>query len=155
MKPKTKNHLALAPSLAALAIALAGCGDDGGGSPAIDAAPIDQGTGIDAAPRQLIMETISLVPGELAEGIMTGGPSDYAVIHLEAPVAEMDWNIHGHEGGGTQTVYEELNKLGADYVFRPTSETDWWLLIRNSGPTTMNVVVQVGLHENMQWRWQE
>lgn len=136
----------------ALGASLTACGDDGGVGP-VDAA-IDVGTGIDAAPRQLIMETISLVPGELAEGIMTGGPSDYAVIHLVAPVAEMDWNIHGHDNQGTQIVDEGFNLTVADYVFRPTSSTDWWLLIRNSGPTAMDVVVQVGLHENMQWRWQ-
>ena len=137
----------------AIALLLAACGGDDGGTP-VDAAPIDQGTGIDAAPRQLIMETQSLVPGELVEGIMTGGPDYYAVIHLEAPVAELDWNIHGHEGGGTQNVYEELNQTRVDYVFRPTSETDWWLLVRNSGPTAMDVVVHVELYEGMQWRWQ-
>lgn len=133
-------------------LALAACGDDGGTTP-IDA-PTDTGTGIDAAPRQVIMETQSLVPGELVEGIMTGGPDDLAVIHLAAPVAEMDWNIHGHEGGGTQTIHEELNRMTADYVFRPTSETDWWLLIRNSGPTAMDVMVRVELYGDMQWRWQ-
>ena len=134
-------------------LALAACGGDDTGS-ATDAAPIDQGPGVDAAPRQVIMETVSLVPGELAEGIMTGGPADYAVIHLEAPVAELDWNIHGHAGGGTQTVFEELNQMTVDYVFRPSAETDWWLLIRNSGPTAMDVVVRVELHEDLQWRWE-
>ena len=144
-----------APRTAALALAaalVAGCGGDDADAP-IDA-PIDAGTGIDGAPRQIVMETISLVPGELAEGIMTGGPDDYCAIHLEAPVAEMDWNIHGHAGGGTQTVYEELNRMTADYVFRPSAETDWWLLIRNSGPTAMDVVVHVELYEGMQWRWE-
>jgi hypothetical protein len=138
-------------SAALLLACAAACGDDG--TQATDAA-IDTGTGIDAMPRQIIMENQALVPGELVEGIMTGGPDDYAVIHLEAPVAELDWNIHGHEGGGTQNVYEELNRLTADYVFRPTSETDWWLLVRNSGPTAMTVVVHVDLYEDMQWRWQ-
>jgi hypothetical protein len=148
----TARSLLLA-ALTFAALALAACGGDDTGS-ATDAAPIDQGTGVDAAPRQVIMETVSLVPGELAEGIMTGGPSDYAVIHLEAPVAELDWNIHGHAGGGTQTVYEELNQLTVDYVFRPSAETDWWLLIRNSGPAAMDVVVRVELYEDLQWRWE-
>jgi len=100
------------------------------------------------------MEGQSLQPGELVEGIMTGGPADHAVIHLEAPVAELDWNIHGHAGGSTQTVFEEYNRMTVDYVFTPSARTDWWLLLRNSGPTDMTVQLRVELHGDMQWRWQ-
>jgi hypothetical protein len=148
----TARSLLLA-ALTFAALALAACGGDDTGS-ATDAAPIDQGTGVDAAPRQVILETVSLVPGELAEGIMTGGPSDYAVIHLEAPVAELDWNIHGHAGGATQTVFEQLNQRTVDYVFEPTATADWYLLLRNSGPAAMDVTVRVELYGDLQWRWQ-
>ena len=132
------------------AVALAACGDDGNGhtDAAVDALAID------AAPRQVIMENQALQPGELVEGILTGGPQDVAVIHLEAPVMELDWNIHGHAGGSTQTIHEELNRMVVDYVFVPTSDTDWWLLLRNSGPTDMTVSVRVELYNDMQWRWQ-
>jgi hypothetical protein len=109
----------------------------------------------DAAPREVIDETVTLLPGELAEGIMTGGPDDHAVIHLTALTATLDWNIHGHEGGGTQTVYEELDVMGADHVFVPSSETDWWLLIRNGGGVQMEVGVRVELHGDMTWEWQK
>ena len=134
--------------LFALAAALAACSDP---SPSM---PIDAGDTVDAAPRDVIMMTVPLVPGQLAEGIMTGGPDDLAIIHLEAPVAELDWNIHGHAGGDTQTVYEELNRMTADYVFRPASQTDWWLLLRNSGPAAMDVTLRVELYGGMQWRWE-
>lgn len=106
-------------------------------------------------PAMVIEEGVALVPGELAEGVMTGGPDDFAVITLMAPSAELDWNIHGHEGGGTQTVYEELNVMGVTaYRFTPTSETDWWLLIRNSGPVQMEVQVRVELYHSMTWAWE-
>jgi hypothetical protein len=134
--------------------AIAACGDNDVGHGAADASTAIDALVIDAAPRQVIMENQSLQPGELVEGIMTGGPQDVAVIHLEAPVAELDWNIHGHAGGSTQTVYEELNKMTVDYVFVPSADTDWWLLLRNSGPTDMTISVRVELYGDMQWRWQ-
>ncbi len=109
---------------------------------------------LDAPARQVIMENVSLQPLELVEGIMTGGPNDRAVIHLEAPVAELDWNIHGHAGGSTQTVTEALNQMTVDYVFTPSAQADWWLLLRNSGPADMTVQLRVELYGNMQWRWQ-
>jgi hypothetical protein len=133
---------------------LAGCGDDA--PKMIDAAPAADANMIDAAPpRELISETRNLAVGELAEGIMTGGPDDLALIHLEAPVSEMDWNIHGHPDGSTVVVYEELDKMTVDYPYTPSAQGDWFLLVRNSGPTNMAVKIQVGLYGNMQWQWQE
>ncbi len=145
------RRLALLAPLLALGLLSSGC-DGGGSTPdapiTIDALPPD------APPRQTIMEGVLLVPGELAEGIMTGGPGDLAVIDLMAPAAELDWNIHGHANGGTQVVYEELNQTGVRYTFAPAAQADWWLLIRNSGPTDMTIQVKVGLYGNMQWRWE-
>ena len=125
---------------------LAACGEDG--SVTRDAALAD------AAPRQLVIESKQLLVGELVEATLTGGPGDVAVISVDAPTNKLDWNIHGHEDGATQTVYEELNRMTVDYVFVPSSQTDWWLLLRNSGPTNMDVMVQVELHGDMTWAWQ-
>ena len=127
------------------------CGGDDGDPITPDAdltGPPDAGT-----PREVITETIALVPGELAEGIMHGSPDDFAIIHLEAPSSELDWNIHGRAGGETQTVYEELNVMTVDYRFTPSEETDWWLLLRNSGPVQFEVQVRVELHGEMTWAW--
>lgn len=136
-------------------LAVAACGDDGAPQLPDAAAAADANLSVDAAPpRQTIMETQSLVPTELVEGIMTGGPNDLALIHLEAPMSELDWNIHGHANGATQTVYEELNKMTVDYAFVPGAQSDWFLLLRNSGPTNMDIKVTVKLYGNMQWRWQ-
>lgn len=137
----------------AILLVLAACGDDG--NTPIDAAPAGDASGIDAAPpRELISETVTLQPGQLAEGIMTGGPDDLALIHLEAPISELDWNIHGHPGNQTIVVYEELNKMTVDYPYTPSAQGDWYLLVRNSGLQNMDVVVRVGLYGNMQWRWE-
>jgi hypothetical protein len=146
-------------ALALVVVLVAACGDDdgpnGNGSGTIDAAPAADASGVDAAPpRELIMETVPLVPGELAEGIMTGGPNDLALIHLEAPVSELDWNIHGHPNNTTIVVYEELNKMTVDYAYTPSAQADWYLLIRNSGPTNMDIKVRVGLYGAMSWQWQ-
>ena len=132
-----------------LLVCLFGCGGAGADPPAsVDALPPD------AAPRETVMEGVLLTPGELTEGIMTGGAGDLAVIHLTAPAAELDWNLHGHAGGATQVIFEALNQQRVDYVFSPTLHADWYLLIRNSGPTDMTVQVKVELHGGMQWRWQ-
>jgi hypothetical protein len=134
-------------------LVLAACGDDSNSVP--DAPAAADASGVDAAPpRELITATQPLQPGELAEGKMTGGPDDLALIHLEAPVMEMDWNIHGHPNMTTVVVYEELNRMTVDYAFTPSAQGDWYLLIRNSGPTNMDVTVRVGLYGNMQWVWE-
>ncbi len=148
----------LRPRLAALALVwvsvMGGCGDDDSVGLPVDAAPSDGIPPIDAAPREVVTATQSLLPGELVEGVMTGGPSDHAVIRLIAPVMELDWNIHGHANGATQTVFEQLNQLTVDYGFTPTAQSDWWLLLRNSGPASMDVQVRIELHGNLQWRWE-
>lgn len=105
-------------------------------------------------PREVITDSVVLVPGELAEAIMHGTPDDFAVIHLEAPSADLDWNIHGHANGQTQTVYEELDVMTVDYRFTPSAEEDWWLLLRNSGSVQLEVQLRVELHGAMTWAWE-
>jgi hypothetical protein len=140
--------------LISLVLLAAGCGDDGGGTGVPDAPVTTDAMPPDAAPRQTIMEGLFLTPNELTEGIMTGGVGDIAAIRLMVPGGELDWNIHGHAGGGTQIVYEEYDKTSVDYTFAPTAHADWYLLIRNSGPTDMTIQVKVELYGDMQWRWQ-
>lgn len=135
----------------ALVAALIGCGNDSRPSEVVDADPsIDAGP-----PREVIESTEMLLVTELREGIMHGGPRDMASIHLEAPGDSLDWNIHGHAGGGTQTVHEALKQRTVDYDYVPSATADWFLLIRNSGLTNMDVKVTVKLYGEMTWRWQE
>lgn len=133
--------------LATISILLAACGSGG-------SAPPDSST-IDATPRQVVTGDKQLLVGELAEGILTGGPGDVAVIHLAAPTMHLDWNLHGHAGGDTQTITEELGVMTATYSFSPTSQADWYLLLRNKDTTPMTVQVELDLYGGMQWSdWQ-
>jgi hypothetical protein len=134
----------LALGLASLVFSLAACGE--GGQDVADAP-----TG--GTPREVITDNRSLVPGMFAEGTLTGGPGDYAVIKLSAPIAQIDWNIHGHANNQTQTVYEELDVMAVEYTFQPTSATDWYLLVRNSSNGNLGVDIRVELFGDMTWAW--
>jgi hypothetical protein len=139
------------PSLIVVAL-LGACGDDGGASP--DAFVPADVSALDATPREVVMDPHTLVPGEFIEGIMTGGPGDVVGIKLSAPAAEIEWNIHGHADGGTQIVHEEFDKMTVEYVFQPTAQADWYLLVRNGGSTDMTIDLQVELYGAVTWRYQ-
>ncbi|MDX2091966.1 MAG: hypothetical protein SFX73_29150 [Kofleriaceae bacterium] len=140
----------------AMASVLVGCGDDGGGTSTPDApdVTVDSAPPVDAVPRETIMVSQPLVPGELVEGFITGGPPDYAVITLRAPSPDMDWNIHGHANGGTQIVDEGFKVTTVDEVFTLPSQAKWYLLIRNSGSTDLTVDIKVELFGSLTWEWQ-
>ena len=55
---------------------------------------------------------------------------------------------------GTQVVYEEFSKMDIDYVFKPTAQSKWYLLVRNDGNVAMNVDVRVEIHGEMMWEWE-
>ena len=137
-------------ALVLVLVALAACGGSGSsGEGGVDAAvPLDAGP-----PREMVMDVQNLQPGELVEGIMTGGHADIAMIHLAAPM-QLDWNIHSHAAGHAVTLHEEFGKAAVDYPFVPPGDGDWYLLIRNSGNVTADIQVGVGLYGAMQWRWQ-
>ena len=126
-------------------LALVACGGDG--APAMPDASQDA-----PAAREVIMDTKSLLVAEIAEATLTGGPGDTAVISLDASLAKLDWNIHGHAGGGSQTVKEELLVMTVRYTFAPTTAAAWSLLLRNRDTATLPVTVKIELFGNMQWR---
>ena len=133
--------------IALLTTALAGaCGDGHDHQHGVDAAP-----GADAAPRQVVTDTRTLGAGEIIEATLTGGPADRADLHLTATVAELDWNIHGHVGGGTQTVAEGLSVLTADYAFTPSAQGEWFVLLRNSSAAPIDVTVRLELYGAIAW----
>lgn len=133
-----------------LILFVAACGDSSGaGQP--DAAPLPE----DAVPRQVVMESKMLVAGQIAEATLDGGPGDTAVISLVAASPTLDWNLHGHANGSSQTIAEELGVMTASYTFAPTAQADWSLLLRNRGTAPMTVDVTIELHGDMQWSgWQ-
>jgi hypothetical protein len=106
-------------------------------------------------PRQVVMETKSLLVGELAEGTLLGGAGDVAVISLDAPAATLDWNIHGHAGGDTQIIAEELDVMTVRYTFSPPNDDEWLLLLRNGDAAPVDIQVTLELYGDMQWSgWQ-
>ncbi|MEJ7601074.1 MAG: hypothetical protein WKG01_24435 [Kofleriaceae bacterium] len=139
---------------AVIMIALAACGGGGGGDTpdafVVDADP----SAPDAMPREIVMETHTLMPGELVEGIMTGGPAESAQIQLSAPTPTIGWNIHGHAAGGTQVAHEEFDQMTVSYPFTPPAESKWYLLVRNDGGVTTDVVIKVQLFGDLAWEWQ-
>ena len=143
----------------ASALLLAACGDDGGSGtdggshPVVDADPTVDALP-DAMPREVVHEVKPLQPGELVEGIMTGGPADKALVLLVAPTADMSWNIHSHPNNQTIVAYEEYDKMNVSYVFVPEKQADWYFLIRNDGTAAMNVDVTIQLHGAATWRWE-
>lgn len=142
-------------SALAISLLLVACGDDGAIKPPDAAEAADANLAVDAAPpRETIKSSQLLEPGELVEGIMTGGPADLAQLKFSAVSPEIDWNIHAHPSGTTITVYEQFDQMTVDYAFVPSEQADWYLLLKNSGPTTMTIEVEVGLYGNMQWRWE-
>ena len=131
-----------------LLLAALACGD--AAEPATIAA-----AGVDAAPRETVTADRTLGVGEIAEGILTGGPADRADLHLAAATAAIDWNIHGHAGSGTQTVVEGLAQLTVDYGFVPSAQGEWFVLVRNGGTAPLAVTVRLELHGAMTWSgWQ-
>ena len=144
----SSSRLARAAALS-LALLVTGCGGDDAVS------SIDAGTGVDAGPRQVVSDTRTLGVGEIAEAVLVGGPPDRARIRLTAPVAELDWNLHGHAGSGTQTVAEGFDQTAVDYDFAPTDAADWFLLVRNSGTAPLTVTVEISLWGAITWSgWQ-
>lgn len=143
----TIHPRSLAATILGAVAALGGCGDD-------PAAPVDAPP-TDATPRLVVSADRTLLVGEIAEGILAGGAGDRAVIRVTAPLAKLDWNIHGHASGATQTIVEELAVAGVDYAFVPTAQADWYLLLRNRDTAPMAVGVDIELYGNMQWSgWQ-
>lgn len=136
---------------AALAAALVAC--DGGSETPIDAPPFD--VPADATPRQVVTENVPIEVNETIEAILNGGRGDFARIRMTAPGPALDWNLHGHAGGGTQVIHEELKAMTVDYLFVPNDSADWYLLLRNKGQTDMTVQLTIELFGAMSWSgWQ-
>jgi hypothetical protein len=134
-----------------LLVALAACGDNRNIPPDPDSAPLPSDGPLPdlPPPRETVTNTYTLAVGELAEAQMNGGPTDRAIIRISAPTPDVDWNIHSHPAGETINFYTEMNVMTTAYDFIPTEVTEWFLLVRNGGPTSMTVEVVVDLYGTM------
>ncbi len=139
-------------TLATLVLALAACGhgkDPTTPDPDGPVIPPDGPLPDLPPPRETKTSTQSLQVGEVIEAEMIGGAADRAIIKLTAPVSELDWNIHSHPNGTTINVISQTNQITVEYDFVPTEDAEWFLLLRNSGPTNMDVQVVIDLYGAM------
>lgn len=142
---------AAAAARVALAALAGACGGDSGGPAPADAPPLPDG----AAPREVVTDSAALAVNDIVEAILVGGPGDHARLEMTAGGAVLDWNLHGHAGGGTQVVMEELKVTAVDYTFSPVAQADWYLLLRNKGQTAITVQLRIELFGGMTWTgWQ-
>jgi hypothetical protein len=151
-RPPTFGSFRALVGALALAFAVVGggaaCSDDGD-----DPMPTPPPDG--AMPRQTITENVPLEINETIEAIMVGGLGDNAHLQLTVPSLALDWNIHGHAGGGTQIVSEGFKQMTVDYLFSPSADADWYLLLRNKGQTDVTVQLKIDLYGDITWSgWQ-
>ena len=110
---------------------------------------------IDALPRQIVTLTQTLPPGLVEEGIWQANPGDQIGLAISAATAELDWDIHAHNNGGTQDVANGFSQMSISYDFRPPESGPWYLLLRNDSVTTLTIDIQMDLYGQATWQgWQ-
>ncbi|MEZ4365996.1 MAG: hypothetical protein R2939_06870 [Kofleriaceae bacterium] len=134
--------LACALALAALAPA---CGDEACHEGHCHVEEPDAAPGTPDAAPVVVDETRTLIPTQIDEGVFTAGPGAVITITATSSAATLDWNIHGHAGGGTQTVTEAFGVGSIAYTFEPTAQADWFLLLRNSGAADIDVDIRLDI----------
>ncbi|MCB9560786.1 MAG: hypothetical protein H6708_10305 [Kofleriaceae bacterium] len=131
--------------------ALAACGGDDGHDhdhDVVDANPGAPDGGPPDAEVAAAVETMTftLAPGVFAEGSFTAGAGDRVVIELGAATPIIAWNVHGHVGGGTQTIIEGDNEQTVTYEFSPTETGDWFVMLGNSGADTADFTATLSFY---------
>jgi hypothetical protein len=100
---------------------------------------------------QIISAPVSLAPGAVLEGSWDGGPEDELsfVLAMNDPV--LDWDVHTHDDGGTQTYIVEFAVANASYTLDPTHDTTWYVLVKNSGSATEQLDAELALTPGTTW----
>jgi hypothetical protein len=110
---------------------------------------------VDAMPAEVLDMTVPLISGQLAEGLWNAKPGDQILVRLTALTSDLDWNIHAHVNGGTQTVVEEFGTSTTEYLFDPPTDAQWYLLLRNHGTAEMQLVIHLEIFGAANWAgWQ-
>jgi hypothetical protein len=109
---------------------------------------------VDASLSTTVSDTFTLAPGYLIEGSWTAGPSDQIGLSITAD-GLFDYDIHGHQGGGTQDIDVAFAQPSVTYTFVPTQEAQWYLLLRNSSAATLTFTMEQNLYDAAVWNgWQ-
>ena len=110
---------------------------------------------VDARETSTFDTTLPLQPGQVAEGLWAAKPEQIISIQLSAETADLDWDIHAHPDGGTDTVIAEFARDAVDYTFTPPSDEQWFLLVRNHGAVEMDLQVHLAMYGGATWAgWQ-
>ena len=72
---------------------------------------------------------------------------------VRAALAATLFTIAACGDDGQSRSIDAAAAIDARSMFVPTADTEWWLLLRNSGPAEMTVQVRVELYADMQWSW--
>jgi hypothetical protein len=140
-----RHARAIAAATAALSCgALAGCGDND--IPGVDAGDVE------TLPRQTVTLTQTLPGGTVEEGVWQATPSDRIRLYLSASAANIDWDIHAHNDGGTQDIAFAFSQASGAYDFTPPADGPWYLLLRNNADG--NVLLDVGMELYGRATWQ-
>jgi len=118
-------------ALGVVSIVSAGCGSSG-------ALP-------DAGPPQYVDASVQMPPGVVLEGTWTGRPGESLTLSLSMTDPVLDWDIHTHDGGGTQTYVVQLDVTAASYTLVPSHATSWYLLVKNDGGLVEQLDAQLEL----------
>jgi len=123
-----------------------------------------QGCGVSAAAHEVTVqgppvaqdtEQWTLPPGMVLEGAWLAGPGDQIAVRLTASMPDLDWDIHRHDGGGTQELIDGLGVAAVDYAFAPDLASTWYIIVRNHATTALDVDVVLGMYGNARWQgWQ-
>ena len=125
----------------ALAIAASACG-----SPATAPA-------VDAPPPVVFTDGMAMPPGFEIEGMWTGGPGDSFDVALQLDGSALDWDIHTHDSGGTQTLVYQLGVSAGAYILVPDHQTTWYLLLRNHDAVTRTLQLRVETTGGTEFAW--
>jgi hypothetical protein len=106
---------------------------------------------VDSGPPQMVDASIALQPGAVLEGAWDGGPGDVLSIMLAVDNPVLDWDVHTHDNGGTQTYIVEFAVTDASYTLDPSHDSTWYLLVKNTGSATENLTAKLALTPGTTW----
>ena len=110
---------------------------------------------VDAMLTSSVDTVLPLQPGQLGEGLWNAKPGDTIVVRLDAPLPDLDWDIHAHPDGGTQTIIAQFARTTVAYTFAPPIDEQWFLLVRNHGSAEMDLHVHLEMYGDATWAgWQ-
>ena len=106
---------------------------------------------VDTGPPEMVDASTMLPPGAVLEGSWNGGPDDSMSITLALDNPVLDWDIHTHDDGGTQTYVVEFFVGSASYTLDANHQTSWYLLVKNAGSGSESLTAELAITPGTTW----